>query len=65
MTPEREQEIKDAAARAEKARLAFQASLAMNVPQDYYERIVAAQAHAMRRAELYDAEAALRAVIEK
>lgn len=65
MTPEREQEIKDAAARAERARLAFQASLAMNVPQEYEKRIEAAQAHAMRRAELHDAEVALRAVIEK
>lgn len=63
MTPEREQEIRDAAARAERARMAFQASLAMNVPQDYEKRIEAAQAHALKQAELAEAERNLRRVI--
>lgn len=64
MTPEREAEIKAASARVERANIAVQASMAMNVPREYGERIEAAQSHALRLAELSDAHKDLRRIID-
>jgi hypothetical protein len=63
MTPERKQQIEDAADRAERARAALQAAMAMNVPQDFEKRILAARDYAIKRAEAADSEKALRELI--
>lgn len=65
MTPERKQQIEAAAEKAEIARRAYEASSAMNVPQDFERRMEAAKAHAVAEAEWCDAENELRRLIGK
>ena len=65
MTPERKKEIMEAAANAERYRMVLQASMEMNVPQDYEARMQAAQAHALRVAELNEAETILQKLLVK
>ena len=59
MNEDRRQAIVDAAEKAERAAMAYQAAQAMNVPQDLEKRILAAREYALARAEYADAKAEL------